>query len=156
MNARYAGLEQEHARGQLFLIVSCWSPNNQGRSTTSCRLLTESVFLFCPSSGALCSSCRPPLQSLLTQSAPKVADGDVIYRDISIEGPNGIIRTSPTQDDALIDGGTCAIEVTLAHCFRFWNVATAVCRLASNIMEKIARISALETHSWMQAQLHAG
>ncbi len=43
----------------------------------------------------------------------QVADQEVIYRDISIEGPNGIIRTSPPED---IDGttptpvGTCTID----------------------------------------------
>lgn len=29
----------------------------------------------------------------------KVAEGDVQYKNISIEGPNGIIRSSPASDD---------------------------------------------------------
>lgn len=38
---------------------------------------------------------------------PQVADGEVEYRDISIEGPNGIIRTSP-PDNVVVDPPVCS------------------------------------------------
>ena len=47
----------------------------------------------------------------LSLSLLQVADGEVIYRDISIEGPNGIIRTSPpTDEDGGSNEGTCSVD----------------------------------------------
>ncbi|CAM9093516.1 unnamed protein product [Pylaiella littoralis] len=56
----------------------------------------------------------------LYHSIHNVADGDVVYRDISIEGPNGIIRTSP-PDGSLpptcdVDSGTaCPVPGVLCE-----------------------------------------
>ncbi|CAM9203087.1 unnamed protein product [Ectocarpus sp. 8 AP-2014] len=43
----------------------------------------------------------------LYHSIHNVADQEVIYQDISIEGPNGIIRTSPHVDDPT---NTCSVD----------------------------------------------
>ncbi|CAM9124123.1 unnamed protein product [Hapterophycus canaliculatus] len=51
----------------------------------------------------------------LYHSIHNVADGEVEYRDISIEGPNGIIRTSPPESlDTEVD--TCSIDSTTGQC----------------------------------------
>lgn len=53
----------------------------------------------------------------LYHSINNVADGEVEYRDISIEGPNGIIRTSPkpknnnNDDKDDDDNGSCSASV---------------------------------------------
>lgn len=40
----------------------------------------------------------------------EVADGEVEYRDISIEGPNGIIRTSPLSEEEILAGEPTAVS----------------------------------------------
>lgn len=57
-------------------------------------------------------SIPPPPPFIFTPLALalQVADGDVVYRDISIEGPNGIIRTSPPDDEPCSDTETVGTE----------------------------------------------
>ncbi|CAM9098334.1 unnamed protein product [Scytosiphon promiscuus] len=66
----------------------------------------------------------------LYHSTHNVADQDVQYRDVSIEGPNGIIRSSPTEVEDTT--GTCSIDSATGQCAKMDTTCKA---LAGNIID---------------------
>lgn len=70
----------------------------------------------------------------LYHSIHNVADGEVEYKDISIEGPKGIIRTSPLPSDVdEVDEETCMVDpktvrmILLEACELYISATNAKC-----------------------------